>query len=257
MEASLLKTVGQVAGIGGLALGVFLLLFRDVIRRNIFPSLSKEHAYKIIRLFLLLTFALAFGGIAAWVYTTVASRSVHQAAPSDSKVAFVDLGLGQSTGENTEFPTLDVKLRNRGDTAAFLKRAEVTVLDRIEFTDCADYYAEPTSWTYQMNLENPAPFPLSQSVPAKGVDRFSILLGHELNGANEHAFYRLRLTLIYDEDDKRLTSSDFAIYLPGMAVRMASTTRRNQECFDALARKLRPARSWPVTYSFPDYFNES
>jgi hypothetical protein len=30
MDADVLKIVGQVAGIGGLALGVFLLLFRDI-----------------------------------------------------------------------------------------------------------------------------------------------------------------------------------------------------------------------------------
>ena len=30
MDAQVLKTVGQIAGIGGLALGVFLLLFKDL-----------------------------------------------------------------------------------------------------------------------------------------------------------------------------------------------------------------------------------
>ena len=35
MDTELLKVVGQVAGIGGLALGVFLLLFREIIRKKI------------------------------------------------------------------------------------------------------------------------------------------------------------------------------------------------------------------------------
>jgi hypothetical protein len=34
MDAQVLKTAAQVAGIGGIALGVFLLLFRDIVRKN-------------------------------------------------------------------------------------------------------------------------------------------------------------------------------------------------------------------------------
>lgn len=42
MDAELLKTLGLVVGIGGIALGVFLLIFRDVVRRQIFGRLNKE-----------------------------------------------------------------------------------------------------------------------------------------------------------------------------------------------------------------------
>ena len=68
-SAMTLKLVGQIAGIGGLALGVLLLVFREVIRKSIFPMLAAEHAYKIIRLIVFLTFLIAAGGIAAWVVT--------------------------------------------------------------------------------------------------------------------------------------------------------------------------------------------
>ena len=44
MEIQLLQAVGKIAGIGGLALGVFVLLFEEVIRKNIFPMLSDDHA---------------------------------------------------------------------------------------------------------------------------------------------------------------------------------------------------------------------
>jgi hypothetical protein len=67
MEPEILKIVGQVAGIGGIALGVFLLIFRDVVRKNIFPSLTKTHAYHVIRLVLILAFLVALAGIAAWL----------------------------------------------------------------------------------------------------------------------------------------------------------------------------------------------
>lgn len=69
MDTALFETLGQIAGIGGIALGVLLLLFRDVIRRNIFPNLTRDQAYKIIRLVLVLTFLIALAGIGAWVWS--------------------------------------------------------------------------------------------------------------------------------------------------------------------------------------------
>ncbi|QYF94633.1 DUF4019 domain-containing protein [Massilia sp. PAMC28688] len=63
-----LQTVGQVAGIGGLALGVFVLIFRDIVRRNIFPKLGPTHAYRVITLIVSLTFLISATGIGAYVY---------------------------------------------------------------------------------------------------------------------------------------------------------------------------------------------
>jgi hypothetical protein len=68
MNIETLKVVGQVAGIGGLALGTFLLLFRDIIRKSIFPSLTKEQAYRLLLLIVILIWSIAICGIAAWTY---------------------------------------------------------------------------------------------------------------------------------------------------------------------------------------------
>jgi hypothetical protein len=68
------QVVGQVAGIGGIALGVFLLLFREIIRIKIFPQLTKAHAYSTIRLILLLVWSVALAGIGAWLWVET-SRS--------------------------------------------------------------------------------------------------------------------------------------------------------------------------------------
>jgi tetratricopeptide (TPR) repeat protein len=70
MDMELLKIVGQVAGIGGIALGVLLLVFRDVVRKKIFPMLTKEQAYKLLRSALLLTCLIALAGIGAWVWVS-------------------------------------------------------------------------------------------------------------------------------------------------------------------------------------------
>jgi len=79
MTAEILRIFGYVAGIGGLALGVFFLLFRKVIQKKIFPSLTKNQAYRIINRFLILVTIVALFGIAAWVITEIfpwANRNV-------------------------------------------------------------------------------------------------------------------------------------------------------------------------------------
>lgn len=69
MESSILKIVGQIAGIGGLALGVLLLIFLDIIRKNIFPTLTMDQAFKLIRLIVIFAFLIAVLGLLAWIYT--------------------------------------------------------------------------------------------------------------------------------------------------------------------------------------------
>jgi hypothetical protein len=59
--------LGKIAGIGGIALGVFLLVFRDAVAPNI-PNLSKPQAYRFLLTTVGVSFALAIGGIAAWAW---------------------------------------------------------------------------------------------------------------------------------------------------------------------------------------------
>lgn len=68
-EYSILEKIGRIAGISGIAIGVFLFIFKDMIRKNIFPSLSRQQAYNIIKLVLILTFLIAVLGIGAWVWS--------------------------------------------------------------------------------------------------------------------------------------------------------------------------------------------
>lgn len=71
MELGILNTAGKIAGIGGLAIGMFLILFRDVIRKNIFPDLTKEQAYRLLLLVVILIWSVAIAGISAWTYTSI------------------------------------------------------------------------------------------------------------------------------------------------------------------------------------------
>jgi hypothetical protein len=80
MDAALLKTLGQIAGIGGIALGVVLILFREVIRKNIFPTLGPRDAYLLIRLILVLVFLLGSAGLGVWAW-------VQMRPPADGQVS--------------------------------------------------------------------------------------------------------------------------------------------------------------------------
>jgi hypothetical protein len=62
-----LKVAAQAAGIGGISLFIFLILFREFIRKNIFPTLTQAQSYRLITLFLVLTFTISLVGIAAWI----------------------------------------------------------------------------------------------------------------------------------------------------------------------------------------------
>jgi hypothetical protein len=67
MDAQLLKTVGQVAGIGGVALSVFLLLFRDLLKKIAAPGMTKEQWFRVVVIFMILVWSVALAGIGAWL----------------------------------------------------------------------------------------------------------------------------------------------------------------------------------------------
>ena len=109
MEHTILETVGKIAGLGGLALGVFLLLFRDVIRKNIFPNLTRSQAFRLLMLVLVLVWSVALAGIAAWVYVTVSNSG--SSGPTELEtslselVPLLELRAQQITSQLREFAT--------------------------------------------------------------------------------------------------------------------------------------------------------
>lgn len=66
MEPELFNTLGKIAGIAGIALGVLLLIFREIIRKSIFPTLKKDDAYRLLRLITISVWTVGLAGIAAW-----------------------------------------------------------------------------------------------------------------------------------------------------------------------------------------------
>ena len=74
IDPELLKIAGQIAGIGGIAIGALIILFRDIIRKNIFPGLVKQQAYRLLILIVVLVWSVAIAGIAAWVFVNSNQR---------------------------------------------------------------------------------------------------------------------------------------------------------------------------------------
>ncbi len=68
MDAQLLKSAGEIAGIGGLALGVFLLLFKDLLKKIAAPTMTKEQWFRVVIIFMVLVWSIAIVGLGAWVW---------------------------------------------------------------------------------------------------------------------------------------------------------------------------------------------
>ena len=105
METETLKVLGQVAGIGGIALGVFMVLFRDLIRgvfQNIFPQLTKQQATEIIKMAMFFIWSLALVGILAWAGIFGGSSSNISQNASGNATAVIQTGNGDVTVGETK-----------------------------------------------------------------------------------------------------------------------------------------------------------
>lgn len=66
VSGELFETFGKVAGLGGLALAVFLILFRDVIRKNIFSTLPPATTFRLMRQIIWAVWSIAALGLIIW-----------------------------------------------------------------------------------------------------------------------------------------------------------------------------------------------
>ncbi len=117
MDPSVLKIVGQIAGIGGLALGVFLLLYKDLLRKLKVPGLKQSQWYRVIILFMVLVWSIALVGIVAWVYAATRFSppiSVVQPKPTDPFLIWYVTPVGNRlVVDSFTFPYSDIE-KNRG-----------------------------------------------------------------------------------------------------------------------------------------------
>jgi hypothetical protein len=83
METGLLAKLGRIAGIGGIALGVFFLIFNKIFQSlSLIPPLE---TYLVIRSLMVFTFGIAVIGIFAWIV----SRSFSPRRPMPAYVIII------------------------------------------------------------------------------------------------------------------------------------------------------------------------
>lgn len=104
MDVTLFKTVGQIAGIGGIALVVLLLLYREIIRKQIFPQLTKDQGYRLIRLIAVLVFLISLAGLGSGVW--VEQRPVPPTPATTSSSVTADGGV--AAGKNVDAGKIDI-----------------------------------------------------------------------------------------------------------------------------------------------------
>ncbi len=95
-----LGQVGAVAGIGGIALVVVVLVFRDVIRRSIFPRLTREQSFRLLMTMVVSISVLAVGGLATYVIVTLADGD-NTDPPADRQIP-----TATTTSTPTPVPTI-------------------------------------------------------------------------------------------------------------------------------------------------------
>ena len=94
METKLLTSLGKIAGIGGIALGVLLLVYKYLLGTHFIPpeGLSSGQAEGVIRILLILTFGIAALGLIAWVMTH--SLRKEDPVPMGSSIILAALSIG-------------------------------------------------------------------------------------------------------------------------------------------------------------------
>lgn len=67
-EGTLLETFGSIAGVAGVVLFVFFVLFRDIIKRLLIESLGPARSYKILKSMITSITVVTIVGIIAWLF---------------------------------------------------------------------------------------------------------------------------------------------------------------------------------------------
>jgi hypothetical protein len=75
MDFDWLKTSGAIAGIGGIAIASVAYVFREVIRKEVFPRLTKAQAYKLLNRMITLIFVIGVFGLLTYGVISLRTKS--------------------------------------------------------------------------------------------------------------------------------------------------------------------------------------
>lgn len=94
MELKTLAGLGKVAGIGGIALGVLLLLLRDVLASKVLAGLPPEQALQLLWAIVIGAFVIGALGIVAWMLAQRGPAQPNGISASGGSVAMGDHAQG-------------------------------------------------------------------------------------------------------------------------------------------------------------------
>ncbi len=66
MSSNISISLGQIAGVAGVACGIMILVFRKLIQNTFLAKLSKERSFTAIVFVVVLSWAIGIFGIATW-----------------------------------------------------------------------------------------------------------------------------------------------------------------------------------------------
>jgi hypothetical protein len=213
MEREILKIAAEVAGLGGLALGVLLLVCRDVLTKNIFPNLTKKQGYALLRLIVVLVWSVALIGRGAWTYLQVQERR----AKLQSESRRPDLRLAGAIpylfkyGFSTAI-IFDINIVNQGEVAGLLTKLRINVLHNYPFSydRCPPCRRIIANGVYDISLtevlKGQNEYLLQHEVQPRATERISLIFGGSFRERSYLA--RLSLTLITGEE-KTITTEPF------------------------------------------------
>lgn len=138
---------------------------------------------------------------------------------ADSRLEFVEYSVTYpKDGSGLIVPLLDLKLRNIGGQVAYVKAAEIKVLDSATFEDCRnpEYSLVDASASYDIDLSSDPQKSISHAIKPADVDRIQFRVSRSQGGPTL-TVYKVILRLIYDEDNKVTESKPFLMKMNGPA----------------------------------------
>lgn len=154
-------------------------------------------------------------------------NNYYENVKSDSQIEIVNIDILEDmvyiVNETETLPYIegvyvDIKLRNKGDTVAFLKKIEFEVEEIFPLDDPREicYNAVDVSETYDVILDDKTTqtIDISQSIPANDVDRFRLKILSSVGIHDMDVIYVFKMKFIYDGDDKSILSARHIAVFP-------------------------------------------
>jgi len=130
MDISFLDNLLLRTGLGGVCVGIFFLLFRNLLSAKFLPVLSKDQAYKTIMSIVWMTFTLGVLGLGVWTWLQIVEINKEEASVSSLAIEEPQLhSVKNITSENS------VSIKEK-DTPHLVKRVfERKIKDRQPYTN--------------------------------------------------------------------------------------------------------------------------